>query len=92
MPYARLCVLYIIGWRIPNLNLSLKELLGTGGLLMDKCQETISKKMTFTEFSESCRSKFAEAVHGTKDHEGNLLLDDPKVQQQLKLHKDALDR
>ena len=50
---------------------------------MDKSQETISKKMTFTEFSESCRSKFAEAVHGTKDHEGNLLLDDPKVQQQL---------
>jgi hypothetical protein len=59
---------------------------------MDKSQETISKKMTFTEFSESCRSKFAEAVHGTKDHEGNLLLDDPKVKEQLKLHKDALDR
>ena len=59
---------------------------------MDKGQETISKKITFTEFSESCRSKFAEAVHGTKDHEGNLLLNDPKLQQQLKLHKDALDR
>ena len=59
---------------------------------MDESQETISKKMTFTEFSESCRSKFAEAVHGTKDHEGNLLLDEPKVQQHLKLHRDALDR
>ena len=59
---------------------------------MDKSQETIGKKITFTEFSESCRSKFAEAAHGTKDHEGNLLLDDAKVQQQLKLHKDALDR
>ena len=59
---------------------------------MDKSQETISKKMTFTEFSESCRSKFAEAIHGTNDHEGNLLRDDPKVQQQLKLHRDALDR
>ena len=59
---------------------------------MDKSQETISKKMTCIEFSESCRSKFAEAIHGTKDHEGNLLRDDPKVQQQLKLHRDALDR
>jgi len=48
--------------------------------------------MTFTEFSESCRSKFAEAVLGTKDHEGNPLLDDPKVKQQLKLQKIALDR
>ena len=53
---------------------------------MDKSQETISEKMTFTEFSESCRSKFAETVHGIKDHEGNLLLDDPKVKEQLKLH------
>ena len=85
-------VLYISDCRIPNLNLSIKQLLGTGGLLMDNSQETTSKKMTFTEFSESCRSKFAEARHGTKDHEGNLLLDDPKVQQQLKLHRDALDR
>jgi len=59
---------------------------------MEKSQEKISKKMTFTEFSESCRSKFAEAVHGTKDHEGNILLDDPKVKQQLKLQKIALDR
>ena len=59
---------------------------------MEKSQETISKKMTFTEFSESCRSKFVEATHGTKDHEGNLLLDDPKVKEQLKLHRDALDR
>jgi hypothetical protein len=59
---------------------------------MEKSQEKISKKMTFTEFSESCRSKFAEAVNGTKHHEGNLLLDDPKVKQQLKLQKIALDR
>ena len=59
---------------------------------MDKSRETNSKKMTYTEFSESCRSKFAEAVHVTKDHEGNLLLDDPKVKEQLKLHKYALDR
>ena len=59
---------------------------------MEKCQEKISKKMTFTEFSESCRSKFAEAVLGTKDHEGNPLLDDPNVKQQLKLQKIALDR
>ena len=50
------------------------------------------KKMTFTEFSESCRSKFAETISGTRDHEGKLLLDKPKVKRQLKLHKDALDR
>ena len=48
--------------------------------------------MTFTEFSESCRSKFAETISGTRDHEGNRLLDKPKVKRQLKLHKDALDR
>ena len=50
------------------------------------------KRMTFSEFSESCRSKFAEQFSGKRDHEGNRLLDDPKVKQQLKLHKDALDR
>ena len=50
------------------------------------------KKMTFTEFSESCRSKFAETISGTRDHEGNRLLDKPKVKRQLKLHLDALDR
>ena len=60
--------------------------------MLNKKQETISKKMTFTEFSKSCRSKYAETAHGTKDHEGNPLLDDPKVKQQLKLHKDALDQ
>ena len=50
------------------------------------------KKMTFTEFSESCRSKFAETISGTRDHEGKRLLDKPKVKRQLTLHKDALDR
>ena len=50
------------------------------------------KKITFTEFSESCRSKFAAEISSKRDHEGNPLLDDPKIKQQLKLHKDALDR
>jgi hypothetical protein len=50
------------------------------------------KKITFTEFSESCRSKFAAEIASKRDHEGNPLLDDPKIKQQLKLHKDALDR
>ena len=50
------------------------------------------KKITFTEFSESCRSKFAAEIFSKRDHEGNPLLDDPKIKQQLKLHKDALDR
>jgi hypothetical protein len=49
------------------------------------------RKITFTEFSESCRSKFAAEIASKRDHEGNPLLDDPKVKQQLKLHKDALD-
>ena len=48
--------------------------------------------MTFTEFSESCRSKFTEQFSGKRDHEGNRVLDDPKVRRQLKLHKDTLDR
>ena len=50
------------------------------------------KKMTFTEFSESCRSNFALKNSGTRDHEGKQLLDKPKVKQQLNLHKDALNR
>jgi hypothetical protein len=50
------------------------------------------KKITFTEFSESCRSKFAAEISSKRDHEGNPLLDDPKIKQQLKLHQDALDR
>ena len=50
------------------------------------------KKMTFTEFSESCRSKFAEQFFGKRDHEGNRLLDDPRIKRQLKLHRDALDQ
>ena len=51
-----------------------------------------TKKVSFTEFSESCRSKFAEQFSGKRDYEGNRLLDYPKVRRQLKLHKDALDR
>ena len=56
-------------------------------------------KMTFTEFSESCRSKFEQTSSGVLDHEGNRLLDKAKVnkqlkkfKRQLKLLKDALDR
>ena len=48
--------------------------------------------MTFTEFIESCRSKYSATQKSPRDHEGNILLDDPKVQKQLKLHKLALDR
>ena len=48
--------------------------------------------ITFTEFSESCRSKFAAEILSKRDHEGNPLLNDLKVKQQLKLHKDALDK
>ena len=72
--------------------LKLSLSLGAGGLLMDEKQETIRKKMTFTEFSESCRSKYSATQKSPRDHEGNILLDDPKVQKQLKLHKVALDR
>ena len=50
------------------------------------------RKITFTEFSESCRSKFAAEISSKRDHEGNPLLNDPKVKQQLKLHKDAFDK
>ena len=66
--------------------------LGAGGLLMDEEQQTIRKKMTFTKFSESCRSKYSASQKSPRDHEGNILLDDPKVQKQLELHKVALDR
>ena len=59
---------------------------------MDEKQETLRKKMTFTEFSESCRSKYSTTHTSPRDHEGNILLDDLKVQKQLKLHKVALDR
>ena len=72
--------------------LKLSLSLGAGGLLMDEKQETIRKKMTFTEFSESCRSKYSTTLTSPRDHEGNIVLDDPKVQKQLKLHKVALDR
>jgi hypothetical protein len=50
------------------------------------------RKITFTEFSESCRSKFAAEISSKRDHEGNPLLNDLKVKQQLKLHKNALDK
>ena len=66
--------------------------LGAGGLSMDEMQETIRKKKTFTEFSESSRTKYSTTHTSPRDHEGNILLDDPKVQKQLKLHKVALDR
>jgi hypothetical protein len=54
--------------------------------------KNVTKKMTFTEFSESCRSNFSVQYSGKRDHEGNRLLDDPSVKRQLKLHEDALDR
>jgi hypothetical protein len=50
------------------------------------------RKITFTQFSESCRINFAAEISGKRDHEGKPLLDDQKVRPQLKLHKDALDR
>ena len=66
---------------------------------MNKEQEAISRRMTFTEFSESCRSKFTETRSGLLDYEGNRLLDKSKIKRQLKkfkrqlkLHKDALDQ
>ena len=55
-------------------------------------RQTEPKRMTFTEFSEICRSKFAAETSTKRDHEGNPLLDDLTVKQQLKLHKDALDQ
>jgi len=59
---------------------------------MAQKQEQVSRSITFTEFSESCRAKFAETMNGTRDHQGNHLLTDPKVKHQLKLHKDDLER
>lgn len=50
------------------------------------------RKITFTEFSESCREKFAAEISCKRDHEGNPLLNELKVKQQLKLDKDALDK
>ena len=50
------------------------------------------RKITFTEFSEICLSKFSAEISSKRDHKGNPLLDDPKVKQQLKLHKDALEK
>jgi hypothetical protein len=62
-----------------------------GGHLMLTKNKVEQRKITFTEFSESCRSKFAAEISSKRDHEGNHLLDDLKEKQQLKLHKDALD-
>ena len=59
---------------------------------MDKEQEAISRRMTFTEFSESCRSKFAETKSGRLDHEGNRFPEKSMFKRQLKLHRDALDQ
>ena len=59
---------------------------------MNTGHETIARKMTFSEFSESCRANFIDTKHGTLNHEGTPLMDTTKVQQQLKLHQDALDR
>ena len=50
------------------------------------------RKITFTEFSASCREKFAAEISCKRDHEGNPLLNELKVKQQLKLHKGALDK
>jgi len=50
------------------------------------------RKITFTEFSESCRLKFAAEIACKRDHAGNPLLNALKVKQKLKLHKDALDK
>ena len=70
------------------------RLIGTvsGGHLMLNRNKFEQRKITFTEFSESCRSKFAAEISSKRDHEGNPLLNDLKVKQQLKLHKNALDK
>ncbi len=67
--------------------------------MLNKDQEVFSRRMTFTEFSESCKSKFAKTNSGVRDHDGNNLLDKAKIKRQhkkfkrqLKLHKDAFDR
>ena len=63
---------------------------------MNENHEATSTKMTFSQFSESFRLKFAETKSGLRDHEGNRLLDKPKIKRklkkfrrQVKLHKDA---
>ena len=53
---------------------------------METVQQTVTRKMTFSEFSESCRANFIDTKHGTLNHEGNPLMDNTKAQQQLKLH------
>jgi hypothetical protein len=63
-----------------------------GGHLMLTKNKVEQRKITFTEFSEICLSKFSAEISSKRDHKGNPLLDDPKVKQQLKLHKDALDK
>ena len=62
------------------------------GAIMNTGQETIARKLTFSEFSESCRANFIDTKPVTLNHEGNPLRDNAKVQQQLKLHRDALDQ
>jgi hypothetical protein len=50
-------------------------------------------EMTFTEFSEMCRSKYIEKYSRTLNHEGKTKkIDEPSVQRQLKVHKDALEK
>ena len=50
-------------------------------------------EMTFTEFSEMCRSKYIEKYSRTLNHEGKTRkIDEPSVQRQLKAHKDALKK
>jgi hypothetical protein len=59
---------------------------------MDKAKKQSVKRSRLLSSVKAADQSLRKQVHGTKDHEGNLLLNDPKVQQQLKLHKDALDR
>ena len=62
------------------------------GAIMETGQQTVTRKMTFSEFSESCRANFIDRKPDTLNHEGNPLMDNTKVQQQVKLHRDALDQ
>ncbi len=49
-------------------------------------------EMTFTEFSEMCRSKYIEKYSRTLNHEGKTKkIDEPSLQRQPKVHKDALE-
>ena len=59
--------------------------------MMETGQQTVTRKMTFSEFSESCRANFIDTKHGTLNHEGNCLQDDTKINQKLYLHKDVSD-